>query len=417
MKVLLVHQNFPGQFRHVAPGLVARGHEVSVITAHDNSARFPYPGARYGYAPPDKARVAGAGAPLAAHHAQMTGRGAAAARVAARLRDEQGYRPDVIFGHPGWGEMLYLSAVWPDVPQLHYAEFYYAPTGRDADFDAEFQKPSLARAIRTLAMRSHIGQSMLEAAAALAPTEWQASSFPRWLRPGIRVIHDGVDTDVLRPDPAATFAVPGTDLVLRAGDEVLSYVSRNIEPYRGAHIFLRALPEVLAARPRAQVVVVGAAGQSYGSAPAGGGSWKDLLLAELGDRLDLSRVHFTGMLPPPAYRRLLQVTRVHAYLSYPFVLSWSLIEAMASGAAIVASRTPPVEEVIEDGVNGRLVGFFDIPGWSAALTGALAGPAALVPLKAAARETVLGRYALKDCLPKILDLVEETARGGLTPAG
>jgi glycosyltransferase involved in cell wall biosynthesis len=341
----------------------------------------------------------------------MAGRGAAAARVAARLRDERGFVPDVIFGHPGWGEMLFLDAVWPGVPQLHYAEFYYAPAGLDADFDPEFQRPTLARALSTIAMRSHLAQSMVEARAAIAPTRWQAATFPPALRDRIEVIHDGIDTDALRPDPAASFRVPGRDLVLRAGDEVLTYVARNIEPYRGAHTFLRALPEVLAARPGAQVVMVGGAGVSYGAPPKGGGSWKRLLLDEVGDRLDPARVHFTGWLDHADLGRLMQVSRVHAYLSYPFVLSWSLLEAMAVGAAVIASRTPPVEEVIADGVNGRLVGFFDVAGWSAALAGALADPAALAPLRSAARQTVVDRYALKDCLPRILDLVERTARG------
>ncbi|MDH3263978.1 MAG: glycosyltransferase, partial [Paracoccaceae bacterium] len=282
MRVLLVHQNFPGQFRHVALGLVERGHELAVITDGGNKVEIPYLTARYGYTPPERSKIVDVGAPLAAHHAQMAGRGAAAARVAAKLRDERGFRPDVIFGHPGWGEMLYLSAVWPGVPQLQYAEFYYAPQGLDADFDPEFQTRTLARALSTLAMRSHLAQSMLEAEAAIAPTEWQASTFPPGLRSAIRVIHDGVNTAALRPDPAAEFTPPGTDLVLRHGDEVLTYVARNIEPYRGAHTFLRALPEVLAARPGARAVIVGGAGLSYGAAPPGGGSWKDALLKELG---------------------------------------------------------------------------------------------------------------------------------------
>lgn len=410
MRILLVHQNFPGQFRHVAPGLVQRGHEVAVITDGKNKAEIPYLTARYAYTPPERAKIVDAGAPLAAHHAQMAGRGAASARVAAKLRDERGFRPDVIFGHPGWGEMLFLSAVWPGVPQLHYAEFYYAPQGLDADFDPEFQKPTLARALSTMAMRSHLAQSMVEAEAAIAPTEWQASTFPPALRSGIKVIHDGVDTGALRPDPEAEFRVPGTDLMLRHGDEVLTYVARNIEPYRGAHIFLRALPEVLAARPEARVVIVGGTGVSYGAAPPGGGSWKEALLKELGDRLDPARVHFVGWLPYADYCRLMQVSRVHAYLSYPFVLSWSLLEAMSMGAAVVASRTPPVEEVIEHGVNGRLVDFFDVSGWAAALSEALGDPGALKPLRESARETVVSRYDLDRCLPRILDLVEETAR-------
>ena len=411
MKVLLVHQNFPGQFRHVAPGLAARGHEVAVITDGRNKADFGYLTGRYSFTPPERDGIARVGAPRAAHHAQMAERGAAAARVAAKLRDERGYRPDVIFAHPGWGETLYLPAVWPGVPILTYAEFYYAPTGLDSDFDPEFQTPSLARSVATMAMRSHIAQSMVDAAAALAPTRFQASTFPPPLRQMIEVIHDGVDTDALCPDPGAVFTL-ANGRAFRAGDELLTFVVRNIEPYRGAHIFLRALPEVLRARPAAEVVIVGGDEISYGAPPKDGGTWREVLLREVEGQLDLSRVHFTGRIPYPDFCRLMQVSRVHAYLTYPFVLGWSLLEAMSMGAAVIGSRTPPVEEVIEHGVNGRLVDFFDVPGWSSALAGALADPEALAPLRLAARRTVEERYALKDCLPRILDLVERTARTG-----
>jgi glycosyltransferase involved in cell wall biosynthesis len=408
MKVLLVHQNFPGQFRHVAPALVKRGHEVAVITDATNTGDFPFLVARYGHSAPDKAKIAEAGGSLVSHHAQMVARGVAAARVAAKLRTERGFVPDLIFAHPGWGETLFLKEVWPEARMLLYAEFYYASRGQDSDFDPEFQSYSLTRALRTVAMRTHIAQAMTEADAALAPTAWQASTFPPCFRDRIDVIHDGIDTAALHPDAAAKITLPGVD-TLRHGDEVLTFVVRNIEPYRGAHIFFRALPEVLKARPEARVVIVGGDDVSYGARPPNG-TWKQRLLDELGDRLDLGRVHFTGRLPYGDLCRLLQVSRVHAYLTYPFVLSWSLMEAMSLGCAILASRTAPVQEVIEDGVNGRLIDFFDVKAWSDGLTEALANPEALRPLRAAARRTIEARYDLKLCLPRILDLAERTAQ-------
>jgi glycosyltransferase involved in cell wall biosynthesis len=229
----------------------------------------------------------------------------------------------------------------------------------------------------------------------------------------IEVIHDGVDTDAVAPDPAATLTLPG-GRVLRAGDEVISFVNRNLEPYRGCHSFLRALPEVMAARPQAQVVIVGGDGVSYGAAPKTGASWKQVFLAELAGRLDLSRLHFTGRLPHPDLVALMQITRAHAYLTYPFVLSWSMLEAMSAGALVIGSRTAPVEEVITDGVNGQLVDFFDIAGWSAALTEALAHPGRFAAMRAAARDTVLARYDLRrQCLPRMVAFVE---RHGPPPA-
>lgn len=409
MKILLVHQNFPGQYRHVAPALAKRGHEVAVITDANNKAEFPLMTARYGYEPPNKAKLNEVGGGLVAHNAQMVNRGAAAARVASKLRDERGFVPDVICAHPGWGETLFLKEVWPETKLLLYAEFYYASRGLDSNFDPEFQTYSFPSSLRTVTMRTHIAQAMTEADAALAPTEWQASTFPQCFRDRIEVIHDGVDTANLAPDPDAEVTLNGVPTTLKHGDEVLTFVVRNIEPYRGAHTFFRALPEVLKARPNAQVVVVGGEGVSYGSPPPKG-TWKQGLLDEVGDRLDLSRVHFTGRLSYPDLCQLLRVSRVHAYLTYPFVLSWSLMESMSLGCAVVGSRTPPVEEVIKDGVNGRLIDFFDIKAWSEGLIDALANPEALMPLREAARKTIQERYDINVCLPKILDLIERTGR-------
>jgi glycosyltransferase involved in cell wall biosynthesis len=215
-----------------------------------------------------------------------------------------------------------------------------------------------------------------------------------------------VDTDALAPDPAARFALPD-GRVLHAGDEVLTFVNRNLEPYRGYHIFMRALPAVLKARPEAQVVIVGGDEVSYGVAPKGEKGWKEHILAEMRDQLDLSRVHFMGKVPYASFRALLHVSRVHAYLTYPFVLSWSMIEAMAAGCHIVASDTAPVTEAITDGQNGTLVNFFDVAAWSEKLTEALADPARFQPLRDAARQTALARYDLRrHCLPRMVDFVE-----------
>jgi glycosyltransferase involved in cell wall biosynthesis len=219
-------------------------------------------------------------------------------------------------------------------------------------------------------------------------------------RPLIRVIHDGIDTARLTPDPRAEVTLPGGPN-LCAGDEVLTFVNRNIEPYRGCHIFLRALPAVLAARPQAQVVIVGGDGVSYGRPAPDGQSWKDVFLAEVQGRIDPARVHFTGRVPYATFAALMQVARVHAYLTYPFVLSWSLLEAMAAGAHIVASDTGPVREVITPGTTGELVDFFDVPAWSARLAQALANPARFDPQRAAARALIRAKYDLHGiCLPQ-----------------
>jgi glycosyltransferase involved in cell wall biosynthesis len=402
VKILLLHQNFPGQFLHLAPALAARGHEVVALTAEENKRPSPVP--VYRYRTPPLSDIKGLGATYAA----AAERGSVAARAAAQLQRDKGFRPDVVFGHAGWGETLFLREIFPKARHLTYAEFMYRATGADTGFDPEFQTSGPGVGIAVTARAAHLVQAAHLSDACLSPTEWQASTFPEDLRQRITVIHDGIDTVRVRPDPEASLTLPGGQ-VLRAGDEVLSFVSRRLEPYRGYHIFMRALPEVLRARPDAQVVIVGDEGQSYGTKPPDARSWKQRFLDEVQDRIDPARVHFLGRVPYDGFVSLMQLTRVHAYLTYPFVLSWSMLEAMAAGALVVGSRTPPVQEVIQDGVNGRLVDFFDVAGWSAALTAALADPRADDALRLAARETVVARYDLKTvCLPQLIAFVEGT---------
>lgn len=401
MKILFVHQNFPGQFQHLAPALVARGHEVLALADAENKRTSPVK--TLYYKTPQNGRLKG----LGSTYLDMTARGEMVAGACSQLLERTGFVPDVIFGHNGWGEMLFLREVWPRARLLNYAEFVYRSRGLDADFDAEFQQPDLKARVAITARAAHIQQSMLDADAAVSPTEWQAATFAPALRQKITVIHDGVDTDEVRPNPDARLDLPDTGVTLRPGNEVISFVNRNLEPYRGYHIFMRALPEVLAARPQARVVVLGGDQQSYGRAPGDGKTWKQIFLDEVGGQLDLDRVHFLGKVPRAQFLALMQVTRVHAYLTYPFVLSWSMIEAMSAGALVIGSDTGPVAEVIRDGQNGRLVGFFDVAGWSKALIRALENPTADDRMRQAARKTVLDKYDLRHhCLPRQIAFLE-----------
>ncbi len=409
MKILFVHQNFPGQFLRLAPELARRGHEVLALTDQANNRTQTINVLKY---KSDPVTVDPVATRLGRNFTQNSDRGVSCARAALQLRQQRGYVPDVIFGHSGWGETLFLKEIWPEAKLIVYAEFYYKGRGADVGFDLEFGKASFDQVMIAQGRAAHLGQSLVHADAGLAPTHWQASTFPPPLRRMIEVIFDGVDTDLVRPDPAATLTLPNGQ-TLRAGDEVLTFVNRNLEPYRGYHTFMRALPDVLAARPQAQVVIVGGDEVSYGAAPKDGKSWKEVFLAEVRDRLDLSRVHFMGKVPYPTFLSILQVSRVHAYLTYPFVLSWSMIEAMAAGCHVVGSQVPPVAEAIDDGLNGSLVDFFDVPAWSRTLTTALADPARFDPLRQAARQTAITRYDLRAvCLPKMVQFVEGFARQG-----
>jgi glycosyltransferase involved in cell wall biosynthesis len=406
LKVLFVHQNFPGQFLHLAPELARRGHEVLALTDIVNKRETTTRTLRYRHEAP---KVDPSACRLGRNYTQQSDRGVTVARACLQLRKETGYVPDVIFGHSGWGETLFLKEVWPEAKLIVYAEFYYQGRGADVGFDPEAGEAGFDQVMIAQGRAAHLGQALLHADAGVSPTEWQASTYPPALRRMIDVIFDGVDTAALHPDPAAQVALPD-GRVLRAGEEVLTFVNRNLEPYRGYHSFMRALPDVMAARPQAQVVIVGGDDVSYGPPPKDGRRWKDIYLDEVRDRLDLSRVHFMGKVPYPTFVSLMQVSRAHAYLTYPFVLSWSMLESMAAGALVIGSDTAPVREVIRHGENGLLVDFFDIAGWSRVLTEALADPARFAPLRVAARRTVVERYDLRGiCLPQMVAMVERFA--------
>ncbi len=401
MKILFAHQNFPGQFLHLAPALAARGHAVMALTDEHNKRPSPVQVVRY-QAPPKENPVRG----LSRSYAEHAERGWLAARGCRALRDKHGYTPDLIIGHSGWGETLFLREIWPEAKLLVYAELMYRTRGQDVGFDPEVTPDTDEGRVATIARAAHLIQGLVQADAGLAPTRYQADSFPPELRQKLTVIHDGIDTQKVCPDPAASLSLPD-GRVLTAQDELLSYVSRSLEPYRGFHRFMRALPGVMRARPDAQVVLIGGDGVSYGSNPRDAENWKAKMLAELDGQLDLSRIHFLGRVPYAHYLSLLQIARVHCYLTYPFVLSWSLTEAMAAGCYIVASDTEPVRELMRDGETGRLVPFFDQPALETALIRGLAGDADAARLKAAARQVIVDGYDLdRQSLPRLIDWVE-----------
>jgi len=405
MRILFVHQNFPGQFLHLAPALQQRGHDVRALTFEKNERPSIVPVVKYPLRlkgkPPDFG-------PIVHQFAVAAIRGQDVALTAAEMR-KGGYVPDLIFGHLGWGETLFLKEVWPEAELALYAEFYYRTQGFDSGFDPEIYPNPLGSRLRVTAKKASLLLAMEGADKALAPTAWQASSFPDWFRDRITVVHDGIDTNVVQPNPAAHVTLNSRQVTFRPGDEVLTFVNRNLEPYRGYHIFMRALPKILKARPNARVILVGADHVSYGAAPEAGRNWKQIFLEEVKDQIDMSRVFFVGQVPYPVFVSLMQVTRVHAYLTYPFVLSWSMLEAMSAGALVVGSRTGPVEELIKDGVNGKLVDFFDVDGWADALIDALAHPERYKEQREAARRTIVEGYDLKShCLPKLIEFVESS---------
>lgn len=410
MKFLFVHQNFPGQFLHLAPALAARGHQVVGLGV--NALKAPLPGVHHRTHRPGPP---GPAAPDADSFSQEWAAKRARAQSAAQAMMDlkaEGFLPDVVFGHPGWGEMLHARDVFHRSRVLVFAEYYYGADGGDSFFDPEFQRgpvdlPSLQR-LRL--KNTHLLHALADCDAAVSPTVFQKSQHPATFHDRIRVIHDGIDTDRFAPDPGASIKLQQAKLELKHGDEVVTFVSRQLEPYRGYHIFMRSLARLQRLRPQARVVIVGGDGTAYGASPPAGATWKNIFLNEVKSGLDMSRVHFVGQVPHALLQRLMQVSAVHAYLTYPFVLSWSMLEAMSQGALMVASNTGPVQEVIEHGRNGLLVDFFDHQALAETMAEALARQQELQPLRQAARQTVVDRYDLRRvCLPDMLKFVEQAA--------
>lgn len=407
MKVLLIHQNFPGQYKHLGPALAARGDQVVALTPKVDKPVL-WNGIRV---LPYKIRR---GSSRDAHpwilDLETKIIRAEACYDAAVQVKAQGFNPDVILAHHGWGEPMFLKDVWPQARMGLYCELYHSADYPFMGFDPEFpsrapDKEPLRLRIRNLNNTLHFDAGE----AGLSPTQFQADTFPENHRDRITVMHDGIDTDTVVPNSNAVLKVKD-DLSLTRQDEVITFINRNLEPYRGYHIFMRQLPELLKRRPNAHVVLLGGDEVSYGAKAPKGKTWKQIYIDEVRGQIsdqDWARVHFLGRVPYDQFLSLLQVSTVHVYLTYPFVLSWSLLESMSAGCAIVASDTAPVREVMTEGFNGTMVDFFDKEGLTDRVCDLLDDPDLRAKLGENGRKFVRENYDLHSkCLPAHLDWVD-----------
>ncbi|WP_299423606.1 glycosyltransferase family 4 protein [uncultured Shimia sp.] len=409
MKILFIHQNFPGQFKHLAPELVARGHDVRSITLRAKQ-RGKWQGVEL-YPYQIKRKPAQGLHPWMVDFETKVLRAEACYAAARNLRNEEGYTPDVIVAHPGWGESMFLRDLWPTARIGLYCELYYALHDTDTHFDPEFPKRSAdTDSIRLRLKNLNNMMHHQSADLGISPTQFQANTFPPEYKDIISVIHDGIDTDVVKPHPDASLTL-GDGTVLTREDEVITFVNRNLEPYRGYHVFMRALPELLKQRPNARVLIVGGDEVSYGAAPPKGQTWKQIYIDEVRGKIptpNWERVHFLGKVPYDQFLSMLQISKAHVYLTYPFVLSWSLMEAMAIGAPIVASDTAPVTEVITHGETGRLFPFFEGERMVAEICSVLDDPDMCADMAKASRAYAVKNYDLQSCcLPKQLEWIQK----------
>lgn len=344
MRLLLVHQNFPGQFRDIAPALCDRGHEVKAIGCSQRHTDPRIEVLRYTYDKPERSGIHA----LTAEVDEWIRRGELVAELASTLK-HRGWAPDVMLAHPGWGEALLLRQVFPASPLVVWPELW---------LQAEHMGLSAAQLnigqMHYLRVKDWlVDGAMADAAAAILPTQYQASTFPERWQGKLHVIHEGVQNELFTLPRLASLAINET-LQLGPDVPVVTFISRNLEPMRGFPLFMKALPTLQVLRPDVQVVIVGGEEVSYSAAPAEGGSWKQVLMQELEHKLDLSRIHFLGKLSHDNLIKLYRRSNLHVYLSSAFVLSWSLTEAMACGTPVLAIANAMLRELVEPGVNGAL---------------------------------------------------------------
>lgn len=411
MRILFIHQNFPAQFKHLAPALAKDpNNQVVAMTMRPNQPTL-WQGMRmlsYGAKRGSTANIH----PWVVDIESKVIRGEAALYAAQALK-KSGFTPDVIIAHCGWGESLFVKDVWPQAKLAIYSEFYYHAKGADVGFDPEFPS-TLIEECRIRVKNTNNLLHFEVADAGLSPTYWQASTFPQAFRDKITVIHDGIDTQAIAPNAQVSmrFEQPQGAVTLTKQDQVITFVARNLEPYRGYHIFMRALPQILQDNPQAKVLIIGGDGVSYGKEAPNGQTWKNIFLDEIKDKLDMSRVFFLGQVPYPQFIALLQMSRVHIYLTYPYVLSWSLLEAMSAACTIVASNTQPLKEAIIDGQTGRLVDFFDGVALAKVVNELLNDTDQAEYLSKNARVFAQQHYDLQTvCLPRQLAWVEGLVNG------
>ncbi|WP_245286883.1 glycosyltransferase [Bradyrhizobium sp. Tv2a-2] len=400
-KILFVHNNYPAQFHPLSTALAGRS-DIKMAAIGSPTARA-LPGVQLiKYVIPDGEVVATH--PFARRFDAESRRAEQVLYAASNLK-QAGFEPDLVIGHPGWGEMLPLRPIFPKARIVTYCEFYYQLGGQDVGFDPEFPDMGIDGHVKIQLKNAATLLALDACDIGLSPTLWQRSTYPKTFQSKIEVIHDGIDTDAIRPREDAALTLRSGRVLTRA-DEVVTYATRSHEPLRGIHCFLRALPRIMAARPTAQILIIGGSGTPYGFSPPPGHSWRSWFFREIDGRVDTSRIHFVDNLSRADFLIALQISSAHVYFTYPFVLSWSLLEAMSAGCVVIGSDTPPVREVI-DGQNGVLVPFFDIPQLADQVLEALNHPRHFAKMRKAARETVTSRYDLKRvCLPRILDFYQ-----------
>lgn len=392
MRILFVHHYFPGQFSRIARDYVTSGHDVVALHRglKDGRSNPPVDGVRmieYG----QEVDVDRPESHPLFETEQYVRESASVVKRTMELRDS-GWTPDVVYGHTGWGTGAFVQDVFPSAKYVKYCEWFYNNSAESTEFlDGDRGQPNR---FFTSLLNMPILADLMRADLMMSPTEWQRSQFPPALRQAIRVLPDGVDTTLLKPDPEARFTTP-QGRTFKSGDRVVTYVARGADPFRGFKPFIEALGRLQKEDGDVEAIVVGDRTVYYGS----GHNTENHFQEVMGQAdLDLARTHFVGALPYDSYRRVLQVSAAHIYLTVPFVLSWSALEALSTGCAFIGSDTAPVREFVTHGENGLLADFFDPAAIADATSRALAGGEEIIRMRRKARETILSRWEAEQAI-------------------
>lgn len=399
MNILFLHPNFPGQYVFLAGQFASFPNwNVVFLTKEDHGGKMEgvqtvlyklsrevTKGIHHYVSPMEEAVL----------------EGQAVCRKLSELK-QQGFVPDVIIGHTGWGSSLFIKDLYPNVPLLGYFEWYYHSEGSDVAYWPD-EVVSMDDRFRIRSRNAHHLLNLEACDGRYCPTEWQRSQFPAEYRDQMTVLHEGIDTRLCSPKPGAKLVLPRIGLDLSEAKEIVTYVSRGMEQYRGFPQFMESVRLLLKYRPHCHVVIAGNDRAYYGPSPANNRTFKDLEIEKGG--YDTKRVHFTGHLEKLEYVNVLQASDVHVYLTRPFVLSWSMLESMSAGVCLVGSATPPVQEVVQDGVNGLLANFRSPEHIVMRIEEALNNPALRQRLGRNARETILTKYELGNMLRQQVNYV------------
>lgn len=403
MNILFLHPNFPGQFKHLARFFGAdKKHKVMFACKYDNKPDIP--GVTKIVYKVDYKKNKNIDPFLLTLEEQLT-YGKAMWKVADELK-KINFKPDVIYAHPGWGEGLFLRDIFPKTPIMFYMEFYYRAFGADVHFSPD-NKPT-NNSVTAVRVKNANNLLNLEACdLAVTPTKWQMEGFPKEFQGKFRVIHEGINTEIIKPKPPTKLTLPNGISLNQNDYEIITYIARNFEPMRGSEVILKVIEKIQKERPKAHILMVGSDGVSYYKKLDKGQTYKQLELAKV--KLDESRIHWLGKLPHDQMITMLQYSMAHIYLTWPFVLSWSMLEAMSCGCVVVGSDTAPVKEVLRDGKNGFLVDFYDIDAIAEKVGYVLDNQKNMKSIREAARQTILDNYDLRKTLPESVKLIENMA--------